>query len=119
ARIALFLGTSAAGAPLKESNAGIRGREIRDQSRVGYCPSDTLPDPLNSARHPNLVHPRSGSRGIDYSYGIGAPLAAGGWAAGAGGPQASGRPPRRFVDAMRNTSGRVLAGDAVESVIYN
>jgi prepilin-type processing-associated H-X9-DG protein len=112
------LGSSATAAPLKESNGGSWAREIHDQTRVGYCPSDRLPDSLNAARHTGLIHPRSGQRGLDYSYGIGAALSAGGWVVRDNTEVVNDRP-RRFVDHMRNTSGRVLAGDAVESVIYN
>lgn len=112
------LGSSATAGPLKESNGGSFATQIRDQTRVGYCPSDRLPDPLNAARHKNLIHPRSGGRGVDYSYGIGAALSAGGWANRSDIGGVNGHP-RRFADHLRNTSGRVLAGDAVDSVIYN
>lgn len=80
--------------------------------RMGYCPSDNLPDPLNVARHPDLIYPRTGQLGgVDYSYGIGAPLSAGGWALGSSS--------RRFLESERGADGRVLATDAVETRIYN
>lgn len=85
--------------------------------RIGYCPADQLPDPLNAARYPDLIYPAGGTRGgIDYSYGIGVPLSAGGWAwSGSHAPGFS----RRFQNATQNTAGRVLAGDAYASNIYN
>jgi prepilin-type processing-associated H-X9-DG protein len=91
----------------------------RNVAQIGYCPADRLPDPLNAARHNNLVYPLTRSRGgVDYSYGIGVPLSAGGWAWRAG--QASDGPrPRRFRDHDHHTTGRVLAGDACASAIYN
>lgn len=110
------LGSGVTGSPLRESNAGARARQIRDQARVGYCPSDSLPDLRNQARHPDLIHPRSGGPGIDYSYGIGAPLSSGGWARRT--PNAVGNAaPTGFRDTL--PSARILAGDAVESVIFN
>jgi prepilin-type processing-associated H-X9-DG protein len=87
--------------------------------RIGYCPEDGMPDPLNSARHSNLNYPAADGRGIDYSYGIGVPLSAGGWGYRPGfGPPAD-RRPRRFREYQTNTAGRVLAGDATSSAIYN
>jgi len=77
---------------------------------VGYCPADTLPDEFNTSRHPELVYPLDHEQaGIDYSYGIGAPLAASG---------EDGRR-RSFPQRQRGASGRVLAGDAYASAIYN
>ena len=102
---------SPSGAP--ERSPG--GRAIRG---LGYCPADRLPDPLNSARHQGLIYPpRHNRAGIDYSYGIGVPLSAGGWAWQSGSAR-DGRP-RRFPGYERGTSGRVLAGDAVSAAIYN
>ena len=105
---------------------GSTGPEIQadstqpDGAEIGYCPADALPDPLNAARHNDLVYPRSHSQGgIDYSYGISVPLSAGGWSfrpSQASGPNPR---PRRFVDYDRDTAGRVLAGDAYCSGIYN
>ncbi|MBW7906680.1 MAG: type II secretion system protein [Phycisphaerae bacterium] len=95
---------------------GIR-RPMQDGVRIGYCPADLMPDPLNEVRHPNLAYPLDRNRrGVDYSYGIGAPLSAGGWAWRPGGNDARSR---RFRDYDRNTAGRVLAADAYASVIYN
>ncbi len=90
-------------------------------NRLAYCPADELPDPLNSIRYKDLIYPRTHQRGgIDYSYGIGAPLSAGGWAWRAGESREDADPlPRRFQGHERNTSNRVLAGDAYASVIYN
>lgn len=113
------LGGSPMASALVDSNAGPRADQIRDETRIGYCPADRLPDHFNAARHPNLTHPRSGSHGIDYSYGIGAPLAAGNWTTRSDTEVVDGQYPRRFIDANRNTASRVLAGDAVDSMIYN
>lgn len=91
----------------------------RDSVKLGYCPADALPDPFNVARHPELIYPPTGRRGgIDYSYGIGVPLASGGWAWRAQAPIDQSRS-RRFRDYDQHTSQRVLAGDAYTSTIYN
>lgn len=85
---------------------------------VGYCPMDARPDPMNSARNPTLMYPPNrNERGIDYSYGIGIPLALGGWAV-RGSPGSDNRP-RTFRDHERNSAGRVLAADGYDSGIYN
>lgn len=85
---------------------------------VGYCPMDSRPDPMNSARNSNLIYPPNrNERGIDYSYGIGVPLAMGGWAL-RGAPAADSRM-RTFRDHERNAAGRVLAADAYDSGVYN
>lgn len=82
---------------------------------VAYCPSDLLPDPLNAARYPDLIYPLTKtSGGIDYSYGIGVPLSAGGWAWSGTGPKS-----RLFRGHQMDTANRVLAGDAVASTIWN
>lgn len=92
----------------------------RSAGGIGYCPADKLPDPLNSARHNNLIYPLNHNRnGVDYSYGIGAPLSAGGWAWRQATGGLSDSRPRRFRDHERDTSGRVLVGDATTSVIFN
>ena len=89
-------------------------------AHVGYCPSDAMPDPMNAARHGNLIYPLAPERrGIDYSYGIGAPLSAGGCAAMAGSSQQGTMPPRRFMNPDANTAGRILAADAYSSAIFN
>lgn len=92
----------------------------RDTTHIGYCPADRLPDPLNAARHNRLIYPPTGHRGgIDYSYGISVPLSAGGWAWQPGKTPLDQLRPRRFRDYERHTSGRILAGDAYSSAIYN
>lgn len=89
-------------------------------AHIGYCPADRRPDALNAARHSNLIYPPTRAwGGIDYSYGIGVPLAAGGWAWRPVRPSGVTPRPRRFRDHERNTAGRVLAGDAYASAIYN
>lgn len=92
---------------------------VDQRNRLGYCPSDPLPDPLNSARHPNLLYPLTGIRGgVDYSYGIGVPLSAGAWAwRPVGGGHVS--KPRRLMEMELHTAERVLAGDANAAAIYN
>ncbi|RMF84954.1 MAG: prepilin-type N-terminal cleavage/methylation domain-containing protein [Planctomycetota bacterium] len=97
--------------------AGDGGARPRFTSPVGYCPADGLPDTLNAVRHPRLLYPPTQQLGgVDYSYGIGVPLSAGGWAWRSAGDQARSR---MFIDYQKHTSNRVLAGDAYESRIYN
>ena len=111
-----FLGTS--GDPYTPAGEGERPRSPAGNLRIGYCPADELPDPLNEARHHNLMYPLDRSRtGVDYSYGIGVPLSAGGWAWRPG--YTDDPRPRRFGDHVRHPSGRVLAGDATMARIYN
>lgn len=86
---------------------------------IGYCPSDRGPDPLNAARNSNLIYPPDRNQhGIDYSYGIGVPLAMGGWANRNAASPIDGRQ-RYFLDSQRNTANRVLVADAYDSGIYN
>lgn len=101
----------------------VQQRAIVDQSadlaavaaRAGYCPADLLPDPQNAVRYPYLVYSLDKTKnGIDYSYGIGVPLSAGGWA-WTGDPARS----RVFHDSDKYTANRVLAADAYTSGIYN
>lgn len=94
--------------------AGGRGAGLA----TGYCPADRLPDLLNEARHPTLTYPLDRNRnGVDYSYGIGVPLSAGGWKWSPPGERTN--RPRRFLEHERNVSSRVLAGDGYDSMIYN
>lgn len=96
-----------------------RGDASGTPPHVAYCPADALPDELNEARHADLIYPLDRNRnGVDYSYGIDTPLSAGGWAWRPA-RRGSGVVSRRFRDADRYTSNRVLAGDAVETHIYN
>ncbi len=102
------------------ASSGDLKRSPQDGVRIGYCPADQLPDPLNEARHSNLIYPLDRSRnGIDYSYGIGVPLSAGGWAWRPNASGLSDNRSRRFRDAERDTSGRVLVADANSSAVYN
>jgi prepilin-type N-terminal cleavage/methylation domain-containing protein/prepilin-type processing-associated H-X9-DG protein len=92
----------------------------RGVEQLGYCPADQRPDRLNAARHNNLIYPPTRAQGgVDYSYGIGVPLSAGGWAWQSGQPSNGKSQPRRFPDHERYTAGRVLAGDAYAPGIYN
>ena len=101
-----------------ETSGGTSGHF--DARHIGYCPADAKPDPLNADRHRDLVYPLTHARGgVDYSYGIAAPLSAGGWVYRPGVSDEPDAAPMRFRDHDRDTSGRVLAGDAYSSVIYN
>lgn len=96
----------------------IEGGYLSDR-RVGYCPDDPAPGPLNSARgaHYQINYPgRENCPGIDYSYGLAAPLSAGAWnwRSGFGDGQK-----RRLDDHQRYPAQRVLAADSCWSVIYN
>lgn len=103
----------------EDGTPGPKHNSPTDATRLGYCPLDMLPDQLNAVRHPELIYPPTGRfGGVDYSYGIAVPLAAGGWAADGGG-DALGPNSRRFRGHDLRTSGRVLAGDAYASAIYN
>lgn len=116
----------AAGAPegvesAVETSDSVSGRRVggiaSSGARVAYCPADEAPDIWNEVRHPQLTYPLNRARnGIDYSYGIGVPLSAGGWAWQ---PRASDGRQRRFRDAERFTSGRLLASDAFASAVFN
>lgn len=89
--------------------------------KSGYCPEG--PPPSNSLTGPpppgtpgseNLYRPS-----VEYSYGIGVPLSAGGWNWRPGfGPPGDDRP-RRFEGHQRNPSQRVLAADSNWTAIYN
>lgn len=101
---------------LGTTTAGARARDDYGWA-IGYCPTDARPDPLNTARNRDLEYPPNPEqRGMDYSYGIAVPLSAGGWAWR---PNGDDDRPRRFTNYQQNTSGRVLAGDAFHSGIYN
>ena len=89
-------------------------------AHIGYCPADRRPDLLNAARHRDLIYPPTRRwGGIDYSYGIGAPLSAGGWAWQPTHAAAEAGLPRRFVDHDQQTANRVLAADACAAAVYN
>lgn len=97
-------------------------RRLLADVRAAYCPEDPRPAPLNSARarNQNVYYPGSKNKpGIDYSYGIGVPLSAGGWSWSAPLAAGSDRRPRRFDGRERFTSQRVLAADGNWSAIYN
>jgi prepilin-type processing-associated H-X9-DG protein len=88
----------------------------------GYCPEDQRPDLFNRARgeQERVLYPgKELVPGIDYSYGIGVPLSAGGWAWNPDYADPDDPGPRYFADHDQNTAGRVLAGDASWSCIYN
>jgi prepilin-type processing-associated H-X9-DG protein len=95
-------------------------QEYLPDYHIGYCPSDLMPDPLNQARGRanGATYPvRRGVGGVDYSYGIGVPLSAGGWRWQPGTRDDSRS--RRFEGSAQDTARRVLAGDAYWSTIYN
>lgn len=98
----------------------VQGRLLADY-RLGYCSQDNRPDQLNAARAAamDVYYPgtRRSRSGIDYSYGIGVPLSAGGWNWVRGYSSEPG--PRRFEKHDRDAGRRVLAGDAYWSYIYN
>ncbi len=98
-------------------------RRLISQFQVGYCPEDFRPDALNQARgralrvfYPGRSHT---TPGIDYSFGIGVPLSAGGWKWQPNHSPNNRDVPRRFPDYNRDTARRVLAGDGNWSYIYN
>lgn len=94
-------------------------RHVLRSTRTGYCPLDERPDPLNEARARarGFVYPtRPGRGGIDYSYGIGVPLSAGGWAWNF---TPGDDRPRRFEGHYAFPARRVLAADSNWSQIYN
>lgn len=90
--------------------------------RLGYCPFDQSPDPLNEARGRanKLRYPTDQNRGgIDYSFGISAPLSAGGWKWMPGYNRPGDTRQRRFEDPEGNPGQRVLAADGNWSHFYN
>jgi hypothetical protein len=96
-------------------------RHIMVDRRLAYCPMDMRPDPMSSARGAEygVQYPaRDGRYGIDYSYGIGVPLAAGAWGASRGNSDPD-LPSRFFERHDRDTAQRLLAADANWSTIYN
>jgi prepilin-type N-terminal cleavage/methylation domain-containing protein/prepilin-type processing-associated H-X9-DG protein len=89
---------------------------------LAYCPEDPRPSPINAARARayNVIYPgETNQPGIDYSYGIGVPLSAGGWNWSAAYAPAFDSRPRRFEGHDRNESQRVLAADSHWSAVYN
>lgn len=100
-------------------------RRLLNNFREGYCPEDRLPDPLNEAhgRASNLTYPWDAKRGgIDYSYGISVPLAAGGWRWQPGyvsPPLGADDRSRRFEGREDRPANRLLAADGNWSAIYN
>ncbi len=97
----------------------LQQRELLNRN-VAYCPADPRPGFINAdrGRHYRVFYPgQPGVYGMDYSYGIGVPLSAGGWAwrPGFGDDQH-----RRFLqDHDRFPAQRVLAADANWSTIFN
>jgi prepilin-type processing-associated H-X9-DG protein len=90
--------------------------------KSGYCPEDRRPDPLNMARgaHFGVRYPGTLLPGIDYSYGIGVPLSAGGWSwQQTFSDQSQDVYQRRFEEHESNPAARVLAADAFWSTLYN
>ena len=98
-------------------------RRMLADYRAGYCPEDNRPDPLNAARGAaqRVFYPGSSrsQSGIDYSFGIGVPLSAGGWKWVTGYSPNGDERQRIFEGRGDDTGRRVLAGDANWSYIYN
>lgn len=91
-------------------------------TRMGYCPLDARPDPINESRGRffNVQYPGLGNKfGMDYSYGISVPLSSGGWAWRPGFNPAGDDRPHRFEGHTENLSRRVMVADASWSWIYN
>lgn len=89
---------------------------------VGYCPEDNRPDPISSARaeYYGFRYPRQvRTFGYDYSYGISAPLSAGGWAWQIGFNPPGDSRPRFFEEYDLHPASRILAADATASDLYN
>jgi prepilin-type processing-associated H-X9-DG protein len=89
---------------------------------VAYCPEDPRPSDLNAARarHHQVLYPsEADTYGIDYSYGIGVPLSAGGQSWRRGFDREADSRPRHFDDADRYTSQRLLVVDAHWSCVFN
>jgi hypothetical protein len=90
--------------------------------QVGYCPADLRPEGINEARAQfhGLVYPGGGKApGVDYSYGIGVPLSAGGWKWQPKFASEGDTMRREFFNHERYPSQTVLAGDASWTSIYN
>ncbi len=91
-----------------------------DVTRLGYCPLDARPDPLNIARNRDLIYPPTGRfGGVDYSYGLGVPLATGGWALQSSPRPADAGSSRTFRGHETRAASRILAADAYSPAIYN
>lgn len=98
--------------------------ELRAVTNVsaGYCPEDPRPSPLNSerGRYYQVLYPGLGNKfGIDYSYGIGVPLSAGGQSWNPSLAEDGDTRPRRFSLYQRNSAQRLLMADGEWSHIYN
>ena len=90
--------------------------------RGGYCAADPRPDRNNQARAQfhGLIYPnRTSAPGVDYSYFIAAPLAAGGWSWQEKYAPANDLRPRVFEHHEEFPSQRVLAGDGSWPCGYN
>ncbi len=97
-------------------------RKLMGNPRLGYCPQDPRPSPLNAARgrHHQVAYPgQDGKFGIDYSYGISVPLAAAGWIWQPGFSGSTVDQPRRLDDHERYPAQRILVADGNWSTIYN
>lgn len=99
-------------------------RGLLGNVQAAYCPEDPRPGSANvdRGRHFNVLYPgQRAITGIDYSYGIGVPLASGARSWNANFPL-PGDPPgrnRQLEHHDRHTAQRVLAADANWSSIYN
>jgi len=88
---------------------------------VGYCPEGRPPSAaaLGSAAGRDSTGGSPNGPVIEYSYGIGVPLSAGGWNWYESLAPPGDTHPRRFENHERYTAQRILAGDSRWTAIYN
>jgi prepilin-type N-terminal cleavage/methylation domain-containing protein/prepilin-type processing-associated H-X9-DG protein len=97
----------------------VQSRQL-ESAGVGYCPEGRPPSAAALGAVPQGSTGDGSDRpGIEYSYGIGVPLSAGGWNWYAGFAPPGDDRPRRFENHERHTAQRVLAGDSNWTSIYN
>jgi hypothetical protein len=86
-------------------------RKYISDPKIGYCPKDNKPDPLNRQRGTawdfNYPVALNGGKGADHSYGISVPLASSGW-----------KVPDAGFSNERNLGNIVLAADSFWTWIH-
>lgn len=89
--------------------------------RVGYCPEGPPPSGVggSSSQQGSLGVENPYRPKVEYSYGIGVPLSAGGWNWRPGFGLPGDDRPRRFDGHQRNPAQRVLSADSNWTAIYN